>query len=113
MKKFFQILSVLVIAGMALSACGGATQTPAATQPPATQPPATTAPATEAPTTTTGGGATGTCPLEVEDGATIVFSGWGDETEQKIYRDSIDRFSKVCPGVTVNYQPIPDKSQDK
>jgi multiple sugar transport system substrate-binding protein len=42
-----------------------------------------------------------------------VFSGWGDETEQKIYRDSIDRFQSACSGVTVNYQPIPDKFQDK
>jgi len=68
--------------------------------------PATEAPATEAP-------ATGSCPLQVEEGASIVFSGWGDETEQKIYRDSIERFKSVCPGVTVDYQPIPDKFQDK
>ena len=121
MKKIFLILSVLVIAGMALSACGPkATATSApATSAPATTAPATEAPtsaateaptsaATEAPTTTTGG-----CPLAVEDGAKITFSGWGDETEQKIYRDSIDRFQTICPGVTVDYQPIPDKFQDK
>jgi multiple sugar transport system substrate-binding protein len=49
----------------------------------------------------------------VESGASVVFSGWGDTTEQKIYRDSIDRFKAVCPGVNVDYTPIPDKFQDK
>ena len=51
--------------------------------------------------------------IEVEKGAKIVFSGWGDETEQKIYRDSIARFNKVYPGVTVDYQPIPADFQTK
>ncbi len=43
----------------------------------------------------------------MEEGARVVFSGWGDETEQTIYRDSIERFSAECPGVTVDYQPVP------
>jgi multiple sugar transport system substrate-binding protein len=75
----------------------------------------TEAPAeTEAATEAAGGEtAAGGCPLKVEDGATITFSGWGDETEQKIYRDSIDRFASVCPGVTVNYEPIPADFQTK
>jgi multiple sugar transport system substrate-binding protein len=51
--------------------------------------------------------------LAVEKGATIVFSGWGDTSEQKIYTDSIARFKAVCPDVTVDYQPVPDKFQDK
>ena len=53
------------------------------------------------------------CPLEVEDGAEITFSGWGDETEQQIYRDSIERFKEVCPSVTVNFEPIPADFQTK
>jgi multiple sugar transport system substrate-binding protein len=53
------------------------------------------------------------CFMHVEDGATIVFSGWGDETEQQIYRDSIDRFAEACPAVTVDYQPIPADFQTK
>ena len=120
MKKTFWILSMLMIATVLLSACG-----PKATQAPATSAPATQAPTTEAPTTaateaptsaateapTTA--ASGGCPLQVEDGAKITFSGWGDETEQKIYRDSIARFQALCSGVTVDYQPIPDKFQDK
>ena len=51
--------------------------------------------------------------MEVEDGATITFSGWGNETEQQVYRDSIERFKAVCPAVTVNYEPIPDEFQTK
>ncbi len=53
------------------------------------------------------------CFMEVEDGATITFSGWGNETEQQVYRDSIERFKAVCPAVTVNYEPIPDEFQTK
>jgi multiple sugar transport system substrate-binding protein len=60
-----------------------------------------------------GGGISALAVLPVEDGATIVFSGWGDETEQKIYRDSIDRFNKLYPNVKVDYQPIPSDFQTK
>jgi multiple sugar transport system substrate-binding protein len=128
--KLFILMSMLLAAAMLLSACGGgAATTTAPTEPPAaaatteapamTEAPATTeAPAmTEAPATTeaptAAGQAAGGCPLKVEDGAKISFSGWGDETEQKIYRDSITRFNAVCPGVSVDYVPIPDKFQDK
>ena len=50
MKKFMYVLSLLTIASMVLTACGGgaATQPPAATEPAATEAPATEAPATEA-----------------------------------------------------------------
>jgi len=51
--------------------------------------------------------------MAVEDGASIVFSGWGDETEQKIYKDSIVRFNALYPGVKVDYQPIPSDFQTK
>jgi multiple sugar transport system substrate-binding protein len=138
--KLFFFTSVLLAAAMLLSACGGgAATTSAPTQPPAagattapaaatsapaatTSAPAaaTTAPAaatTEAPAVTqavtTTAQAAGGCPLKVEDGAKITFSGWGDETEQKIYRDSISRFNAVCPSVSVDYVPVPDKFQDK
>jgi multiple sugar transport system substrate-binding protein len=53
------------------------------------------------------------CIIPVERDATIVFSGWGDPTEQGIYRDSIERFKEACPNVTVDYQPIPDDFQTK
>jgi multiple sugar transport system substrate-binding protein len=67
----------------------------------------------------TGGGADvgeallGLAVIDVEPGATIVFSGWGDDTEQQIYRDSIVRFNEVYPDVTVDYQPIPADFQTK
>lgn len=58
MKRLFVLLSLLVVASMALAACGGsaatATQAPA-TSAPATSAPATSAPATSAPSTTSGG----------------------------------------------------------
>jgi multiple sugar transport system substrate-binding protein len=123
MKSLTKVFALLCVAVMLLAACGPAATEAPATQPPAQEPtmaateapateaPATEAPATEAPAATEA--ASGGCPLQVEDGATITFSGWGDETEQKIYRDSIDRFTAACPGVTVDYQPIPDKFQDK
>jgi len=49
----------------------------------------------------------------VEPNASIVFSGWGDQTEQKIYKDSIARFEKIYPNVKVDYQPIPSNFQTK
>jgi len=130
MKSLSKVFALMSVAVMLLAACGPASTQAAATQPPAqlpttaaTEPPtmaATEAPttaATEAPTTAATEAATqaaaGGCPLQVEDGAKITFSGWGDETEQKIYRDSIDRFTKLCSGVTVDYQPIPTNFQDK
>jgi multiple sugar transport system substrate-binding protein len=126
MKSLSKVFALICIAVMLLAACGPASTEAPATQPAAQEPtmaateaPATEASATEAPATETTAteaptsAASGGCPLQVEDGATITFSGWGDETEQKIYRDSIDRFTALCSGVTVDYQPIPDKFQDK
>lgn len=93
---------------------------PAATEPAATEAmtePAETEAAETEPAATEAAGtepvAAGGCPLEVEEGATITFSGWGDTTEQQVYRDSITRFQEACPGVTVDYLPVPDQFQDK
>lgn len=135
--KLLFVCNLLLVLVLVLSACGGggeATQAPGAeiTEEPGgtggevteavepteamTEEPAETEAMTEEPSATEGGEepqASGECPLPVEEGATITFSGWGDQTEQQIYRDSIDRFMQVCPGVTVNYTPIPDQFQDK
>ncbi|RKY18001.1 MAG: hypothetical protein DRP90_06095, partial [Planctomycetota bacterium] len=100
--NLMDLLVVLMVASMLVTACGGggtATEEPQ----PTTETPPTAAPAP----------AEGKCPLAVEDGAVITFSGWGDETEQQIYRDSIERFKEVCPNVTVNYEPIPSDFQTK
>jgi multiple sugar transport system substrate-binding protein len=107
MKKtrftFLPLFSFLIAASMILAACA----TPAATTTPMPDQP--TQPAAVEPTQVVmPGGAS-----EVEDGATIVFSGWGDETEQKVYRDSIARFNALYPNVTVDFQPIPADFQTK
>ncbi len=61
----------------------------------------------------TGADATSFTKFAVEEGASIVFSGWGDQTEQQIYKDAIVRFNKIYPDVTVDYQPIPADFQTK
>lgn len=98
-SKILVILSCLVVSAMILTACGSSE--PAAET--VSEPEAAAEVETEE----------GSCPLPVEEGATIVFSGWGDDSEQQIYKDSIERFKEVCPSVTVDFQPIPDNFQDK
>jgi multiple sugar transport system substrate-binding protein len=44
---------------------------------------------------------------DVEPGAGITFSGWGDAAEQQVYRDSIARFNQFYPDVKVDYRPVP------
>ncbi len=119
MKKAFVFFSLVMIVAM-LAACGPAATTApttAPTQPPApttapTQPPAPTTAPTQPPAPTTAPPTT-SCPIAAEPGAKISFSGWGDTTEQQVYRDSITRFAKVCPDISVDYVPVPDKFQDK
>ncbi len=103
----YTALLVLVVLALIVSACGPQA-TPTPTPAPAAQPtkaPEAPAPAPAAPYSLKA--------FEVEPGAKIVFSGWGDETEQKIYRDSIVRFNQIYPGVTVDFQPIPADFQTK
>ncbi|HTX78164.1 MAG TPA: sugar ABC transporter substrate-binding protein [Longilinea sp.] len=104
-SKSLTVFSIFVVLATLLAACATATAVPT------TAPTEAPVAATEAPTSAPA--AQSTCPLPVEKGASIVFSGWGDTSEQKIYTDSIARFKAVCPDVTVDYQPIPDKFQDK
>lgn len=44
---------------------------------------------------------------QYEKGAKLTLSGWGDASEQKIVKDSIARFNKIWPDITVDYQPVP------
>lgn len=130
-RKMGWLLTLLVILSLALAACGGAANNtanntgdtgdaPADTTTEATEMPveeepmeeATEMPAEEEMPEEETGAAGGDCMgIAVEEGATVVFSGWGDETEQQVYRDSIERFNEACPGVTVDYQPIPTDFQ--
>ena len=61
----------------------------------------------------TGANAESFTKFAVEEGASIVFSGWGDQTEQQIYIDAIKRFNKIYPDVVVDYQPIPADFETK
>lgn len=106
MKRYWLNLLILVLLGVVLAACGGGDE-------PTAVPAATDAPAGEEPVAEEPAEGTEGCFMEVEEGATITFSGWGDETEQQVYRDSIERFKEVCPAVTVNYEPIPAEFQTK
>ncbi|MFP4346249.1 MAG: ABC transporter substrate-binding protein [Anaerolineales bacterium] len=90
-RKGYVLSSLLLVFVMLLTACGGGAEEEVVGPAPGE----------------------GDCPLAVEEGASITFSGWGDETEQEIYRDSIDRFNEVCPDVEVNYEPIPADFQTK
>ncbi|HBF40262.1 MAG TPA: hypothetical protein DDW19_00325 [Anaerolineaceae bacterium] len=97
---------MVAIALMAAACAPAATPTP--TEAPTAAPTeAPTAAPTEAPT------AESLCPLQTEPGAVITFSGWGDESEQSVYKDTIERFKTICPDVTVNYTPIPTDFQTK
>jgi multiple sugar transport system substrate-binding protein len=125
-KRLSALILILALIVPILAACGGGGGGAAATSAPAgggaaTSGPAagggaaTTAPAATAmpEATAATGGAVATNKIQVEPNASIVFSGWGDETEQKIYKDSIERFNKVYPDVKVDYQPIPSDFQTK
>ena len=107
-SKWFSLISALLVVTMLVIACGATpepTKAPEPTEAPKMEPTKEEAKPPEEPE--------GKCPIAVEEGATITFSGWGDETEQQIYRDSIERFKEICPSVTVNYEPIPADFQTK
>lgn len=112
MKTRWLTLIIALLLVLLLAACGGggAAEEPAAEEP-AVEEPAAEEPAAEEPAAEEE--AMADCFMPVEEGATITFSGWGDETEQQVYRDSITRFAEVCPAVTVNYEPIPAEFQTK
>jgi len=120
MRTFrYTALMMLLVLAMVAAACGARQPTPAPepTKAPVAEP--TQAPvAPEATKTPAAAPAAANTygdlkVIEVEPGAKIVFSGWGDETEQQIYRDSIARFNEFYPDVTVDFQPIPADFQTK
>ncbi|OJX38268.1 MAG: hypothetical protein BGO78_09660 [Chloroflexi bacterium 44-23] len=113
MKKMTLLVTFLVAFSLILSACSTPSSTPAPTSPPAPPAGETTMPTTAPEVTPSESMATGSCPLDVEAGAKISFSGWGDESEQQVYRDTIERFKSVCPDVTVDYIPVPADFQTK
>jgi multiple sugar transport system substrate-binding protein len=109
-SKWFSLMSLVLITAFVIAGCGG---TAAPTTAPTVAGPAPTAAPTEMPTAAPSAYTGDTCPLTPEAGASITFSGWGDTSEQEVYRDSITRFNQVCPGITVDYVPIPSDFQTK
>lgn len=112
------LIAWLVILSMVLAACGGDEagndNTTTGEEPAATEAADNTDEAMDNTDTSEETATEGECLLaNLEEGATITFSGWGDETEQQVWRDSIARFTAACPGVTVNYEPIPADFQTK
>lgn len=49
--------------------------------------------------------------LQVEDGATLNVTSWGDAAELEINNAAIERFKEVFPNVTINYTPRPEQYQ--
>src|SRR6476469_8953263 len=42
---------------------------------------------------------------EVEPGAELRVTTWGDESEQQVARDSLARFNQVYPDIKISYEP--------
>jgi multiple sugar transport system substrate-binding protein len=51
--------------------------------------------------------------IDVESGATLRVSGWGNPSEQKVTRDMLCRFAQVYTNVKVTYEPLPDDYDTK
>jgi multiple sugar transport system substrate-binding protein len=127
-KRIGALILLLALIVPILAACGGGgTTAEQATSAPAGGA-ATSAPAAggEAATTAAGGetggaamsgataGASGdVTKIQVEDGATLRVSSWGDPSEQKVNTDSFARFNQLFPNVTIQYEPQPADFQTK
>lgn len=115
---------LLVIFSMVLASCGGEpAAAPTNTTGPAptevmTQPTEVMAQPTDTAGTTDGGTSSTFDPAayeknEVEPGATLRVSSWGDTSEQGVNNAALARFKQVYPDVTVTYEPVPTDYQTK
>jgi len=118
-RKLSLLGALLLICAMILSACGGADATATTAPAAATDTPA--AAGGEATATTATGRASGSSTFDpaaykkndVEAGATLRVSSWGDPSEQKVNQDALARFNQVYPDVKVTYEPQPQDFQTK
>ena len=113
---------VLVIFSMLLTACGGEpAAAPTNTTGAVAQPTDTTAAGggDATATTGTGGGTSSTFDPaaykknEIEPGATLRVSSWGDTSEQGVNNAALERFKQVYPDVKITYEPVPADYQTK
>jgi multiple sugar transport system substrate-binding protein len=130
--KFTSLVALLVAFTMVLSACGQPAAAPTPTTAPAAEATPTQPALTEQPTNTPAAEATPTEALaaqtpaatgefdptkvqkiEVEQGAVLRVSGWGNPSEQKVTQDMLNRFTQVYPNVQIKYEPIPEDYQTK
>ena len=98
-KSLWFVLSLVLVASVVLTACGGAATPAPATQPPATQPPATEPPAAE-PTAT-----------EAPAGEPVTLTIWHSyhtgENEEKALNQVLDLYRAAHPEVTIDVLSVP------
>src|SRR5690349_6703684 len=138
-KRLSALMLMLALVVPMLAACGSSSGQAAPTAAPGAGAAATAVPTTstaptfmaEQPTTAAGGAATAApatggqaqvatagasgdlTKIQVEDGATLRVSSWGDPSEQKVNTDSFARFNKIFPNVKIQYEPQPADFQTK
>ena len=128
LKRIAALLALALLLPVLAACGGGGTQTapttapasggeptaaPAASEPTAAPEAPTAAP--EAPTAAPAGGETSgsMAPMEVEEGAVLRVTSWGDSSEQAINTESFARFNELYPNVKIEYQPQPSDYQTK
>jgi multiple sugar transport system substrate-binding protein len=125
-KRIYLVALLLALVLPILAACGGGSGTdtastttgtnnsPAASASPAASGASGASPAATTAGTTQGGTAgakTDWSKIQVEEGATLRVSTWGNAGEQKVNQDSFARFNQVFPNVKVEYEPIAENFQ--
>lgn len=108
-KRTLALALLLALIIPILAACGGQQAAQPTTVPAA----ATSAPGAATAVPASGQEMAGAPKIQVEDGAELRVSGWGDESEQKINQDAFARFNQVYPNVKIKYEPQPQDYQTK
>lgn len=127
MKATFPV-SLLIICSMLLSACGESSPAAAPTNTTGVAAPTEVVavptdtvaamPQEDATETTGTSGMSKFDPAtykknEIEAGATLRVSSWGDTSEQGVNNAALDRFKQVYPDVKITYEPVPTDYQTK
>ena len=116
--KWPRSAALLVILSLLLSACGGDAATPTTAPAAPTDTPAAMGGDATATTSTGGTGGSTFDPAsykknEIESGATLRVSSWGDTSEQGVNNAALERFKQIYPDVKITYEPVPSDYQTK